>query len=75
MNKQATGLLIFPTLEDATNSLTAIKESDATVIELLDSSSILVAQREHMADSLLADREFVEHAALLVEYEANTEKS
>jgi D-lactate dehydrogenase len=70
--KQSTGLLIFPTLEAATDSLKSLKDTNATVIELLDSSSLLVAQREHMADSVLAGRVFIDHAAFLVEYEAAT---
>ncbi|MBC7464223.1 MAG: FAD-binding oxidoreductase [Actinobacteria bacterium] len=70
LQKQATGLLIFETLEAATDSLLALKESRANVIELLDASSLRVAQREHMADSVLVHHTFVDHAALLVEYQA-----
>lgn len=74
LKKQATGLLIFETLEDATDSLLALKASQANVIELLDASSLRVAQREHMADSVLAHHNFAHHAALLVEYQANTDE-
>lgn len=74
LQKQATGLLIFRSLEDATNSLLALKDSQANIIELLDSSSLRVAQREHMADSVLEHHTFVDHAALLVEYQAATEE-
>jgi D-lactate dehydrogenase len=70
--RQSTGLLIFPTLAAATDSLKSLKDTNATVIELLDSSSLLVAQREHMADSVLAGQVFIDHAAFLVEYEAAT---
>lgn len=66
----ATGLLIFENLADATTSLPALKRTKAAVIELLDISSLLVAQREHMADSVLGGLEFKNHAALLVEYQA-----
>ena len=66
----ATGLLIFENLTDATTSLPALKASNAAVIELLDISSLLVAQREHMADSVLGGYNFKDHAALLVEYQA-----
>ena len=72
--KMATGLLVFESLEDATRSLPALKSSDAAVIELLDKSSLVVAQREHMADSVLAGVDFVNHAALLVEYQALTDE-
>jgi D-lactate dehydrogenase len=69
----ATGLLIFDNLEDATRSLPDLKSSGAAVIELLDNSSLVVAQREHMADSVLAGVEFVDHAALLLEYQSATD--
>ena len=68
----ATGLLVFENLADATTSLPALKATKAAVIELLDISSLLVAQREHMADSVLGGRNFNEHAALLVEYQAQS---
>jgi len=71
--KLATGLLIFENLGDATQSLPDLKSSGAAVIELLDTSSLVVAQREHMADSVLAGVEFVDHAALLLEYQSVTD--
>lgn len=74
LQKSATGLLIFKNLGDATSSLPQLKASDAAVIELLDTSSLLVAQREHMADSVLAGISFKNHAALLVEYQAATQE-
>ena len=66
-------MLIFENLGDATSSLPLLKASQAAVIELLDTSSLLVAQREHMADSVLAGIAFQAHAALLVEYQAATQ--
>jgi D-lactate dehydrogenase len=71
--KSATSLLIFDELELATKSLPALKNSDAAVIELLDISSLKVAQREHMADTVLKQLEFKNHAGLLIEYQAETE--
>ena len=73
LSKSATSLLIFDELELATKSLPPLKNSDAAVIELLDISSLKVAQREHMADTVLKDYEFKNHAALLIEYQAETE--
>jgi len=73
LSKSATSLLIFDELELATKSLPTLKNSDAAVIELLDISSLKVAQREHMADTVLKDLEFKNHAALLIEYQAETE--
>ncbi|MBM3682491.1 MAG: FAD-binding oxidoreductase, partial [Actinobacteria bacterium] len=72
--KSATGLLIFENLTNATKSLPALKSTDAALIELLDISSLKVAQKEHMADSVLANLEFKDHAALLIEYQSNTDE-
>ena len=73
LKQMATGLLIFETLADATRSLPALKDSSAAVIELLDTASLRVAQNEKMAESVLAGVSFVDHAALLVEYQASTD--
>ena len=72
LNENATTLLLFDDLKDATKSLPLLKESNANVIELLDISSLKVAQREHMADLVLKDLTFANNAALLVEYQAKT---
>ncbi|MFM9095769.1 MAG: FAD-binding and (Fe-S)-binding domain-containing protein, partial [Actinomycetes bacterium] len=72
LNENATTLLLFDDLKDATKSLPLLKESNANVIELLDISSLKVAQREHMADLVLKDLNFTNNAALLVEYQAKT---
>lgn len=71
--KLATGLLIFSNLEEATRALPDLKSSGAAVIELLDKRSLLVAQHERMADSVLAGVDFIDHAALLLEYQAPTD--
>jgi len=72
LSENATTLLIFDDLKQATKSLPLLKESNAKVIELLDISSLKVAQREHMADLVLKDLNFSNNAALLVEYQAKT---
>ncbi|MGA1292876.1 MAG: FAD-binding and (Fe-S)-binding domain-containing protein [Candidatus Nanopelagicales bacterium] len=72
LNENATTLLLFDDLKDATKSLPLLKESNANVIELLDISSLKVAKREHMADLVLKDLSFANNAALLVEYQAKT---
>ena len=74
LTKCATSLLIFDELELATKSLPALKNTDAAVIELLDISSLKVAQREHMADAVLKNQEFKNHAGLLIEYQAETDQ-
>ena len=73
LSKSATSLLIFDELELATKSLPTLKNSNAAVIELLDISSLKVAQREHMADTVLKHLEFKNHAGLLIEYQAESE--
>ncbi|MGN8552168.1 UNVERIFIED_CONTAM: FAD-binding oxidoreductase [Microbacterium sp. SLM126] len=66
----ATGLLIFPDLPGATAALPALVAADFAAIELLDATSLRVAQRDREAPPLLRDLEVVEHAALLVEHQA-----
>ena len=74
LQKSATGLLIFNNLGDATSALPVLKSSNAAVIELLDTSSLRVAQREHMADSVLSGITFDQHAALLLEYQDSSDE-
>lgn len=72
--KASTGLLIFENLTNATKSLPALKASNAAVIELLDTSSLKVAQRETMEISVLQEHVFVNQAALLIEYQSDTDQ-
>ena len=74
LQKSATGLLIFNNLGEATSALPVLKSSNAAVIELLDTSSLRVAQREHMADSVLGGIIFDRHAALLLEYQDSSDE-
>jgi D-lactate dehydrogenase len=68
----ATGLMILPDLEAATDVLPALVESGATAIELLDSRSLRAAARDARAAHALGDAELGTHAALLVEYQGTT---
>ena len=68
----ATGMLYFPTLRDATGALPALVASGLATIELLDATSLRVAQREPGADQELLSLDVHEHAALLVEYQEST---
>jgi D-lactate dehydrogenase len=65
----STGLLVFPTLADATASLPALVASGPATIELLDATSLRVAQRDPVADAKLLALEVDAQAALLVEYQ------
>ncbi|MFC0532038.1 FAD-binding and (Fe-S)-binding domain-containing protein [Phytohabitans kaempferiae] len=65
----ATGFLIFPTLADATAALPALVATDPAVVELLDATSLRVAQRAPVADAKLLALDVERHTALLVEYQ------
>lgn len=65
----ATGLLYFRTLADATASLPALVAAGFATIELLDSTSLRVAQQDPGADDELQGLRVKDHAALLVEFQ------
>ena len=68
----ATGLLIFPDLAGATSSLPALVAAGFATIELLDATSLKVAQQDPEATAGLRDLRVVDHAALLVEYQEDS---
>jgi D-lactate dehydrogenase len=65
----ATGLLIFETLADATGSLPELVKAGFAAIELMDATSLRVAQRDSEATDELKAIKVVNHAALLVEFQ------
>jgi D-lactate dehydrogenase len=65
----ATGMLYFENLGDATGALPALVASGLATVELLDATSLRVAQRDPGADDQLLGLEIRDHAALLVEYQ------
>ena len=65
----ATGLLVFPGLATATRALPALVAAGFATIELLDATSLRVAQRDAAATEELRDLAVLDHAALLVEYQ------
>ncbi|WP_052226516.1 FAD-binding and (Fe-S)-binding domain-containing protein [Microbacterium mangrovi] len=65
----ATGLLFFPDLASATGALPALIAAGFATIELLDATSLRVAQRDPDATDELRSLTVVDHAALLVEYQ------
>ena len=67
-----TGLLVFDDLAAATGALPALVGTDATTIELLDATSLRVGQADPQADAMLRGLSVDRHAALLVEYQAQT---
>jgi len=68
----ATALLVFANLSAATGSLPALVASGPAAIELLDATSLRVAQRDPTAGPSLRDIEVQAHTALLVEYQEAT---
>ncbi len=67
-----TGLLVFDSLSGATGSLSAILETGPATIELLDAASLRVGQADPQADETLRRIKVERHAALLVEYQADS---
>ncbi|GAB3795730.1 FAD-binding and (Fe-S)-binding domain-containing protein [Humibacter antri] len=68
----ATGLLVFPSLAEATASLPALVDAGFATIELLDAASLRVAQRDPEAPDDLRGLTVTDHAALLVEFQEQT---
>lgn len=67
-----TGLLVFDNLSGATGSLPALLETGPATIELLDAASLRVGQADAQADESLRRIVVEQHAALLVEYQADS---
>jgi D-lactate dehydrogenase len=70
----ATGLLFFPDLVSATAALPLLVAAGFATIELMDATSLRVAQRDPEATHDLLGLDVVEHAALLVEYQEATDE-
>ena len=71
----ATSLLVFDSLQQATLSLSQLVESGLAAIELLDSTSLKVAQLDPKAPRELQDIQVQNHSALLVEFQELEEES
>ncbi len=69
----ATSLLLFPDLDAATGVLPTLVDSGLDVIELLDSTSLRVAQANPASTADLRELEVSSHAALLVEHHDSDE--
>ncbi|MFJ5272796.1 FAD-binding and (Fe-S)-binding domain-containing protein [Streptomyces sp. NPDC088358] len=68
----ATGLLILPGLAEATDALPALLAAGARTAELLDASSLRVAQLDPGSGAALRGLRVEHHAALLVEFAEDT---
>ncbi len=67
-----TALLVFPGLEAATAALPALVATGAATLELMDALSLTVGQQMPGAPAIVLDLVVQEHAALLVEYHAES---
>jgi D-lactate dehydrogenase len=68
-----TGLLVFPRLSDATAALPALVAAGLATIELMDATSLRVAQTLSDAPAAITGLTIDRHAALLVEVHAATD--
>ncbi|ONH50287.1 FAD-binding oxidoreductase [Frankia sp. CcI49] len=68
----ATGLLLFSDLSEATAALPELVAAEFATIELLDATSLRVAQRDPQAGQGLRGLAVRDHAALLVEHQQPT---
>ncbi|MDQ2756970.1 MAG: FAD-binding oxidoreductase [Actinomycetota bacterium] len=67
-----TGLLVFDDLAGATGALPALLETAPATLELMDAASLRVGQADPAASAVLRRIRVERHAALLVEYQADT---
>ena len=66
----ATGLLVFPDLRSATAALPGLVEAGLATIELMDASSLRVAQTLSDVPAEIASIDVADHAAFLIEHHA-----
>ena len=67
-----TGLLVFPDLEAANTALPALVATGAATLELMDALSLKVGQGLPGTPAIVLDLPVRDHAALLVEYHADS---
>nr|WP_209044048.1 FAD-binding and (Fe-S)-binding domain-containing protein [Brevibacterium marinum] len=69
----STGLLVFDDLPTATSVLPDIIATGAATVELLDATSLRVAQRDEKCPEEIRNLDVDSHCALLVEFQEETE--
>jgi len=67
-----TGLLVFSDLKAANEALPALVETGAATLELMDATSLKVGQKLPGMAQMILDIDVHDHAALLVEYHADS---
>ncbi|MBM6591898.1 FAD-binding and (Fe-S)-binding domain-containing protein [Brevibacterium sp. RIT 803] len=73
MAHASTGLLVFDDLPTATSVLPEIIATGAATVELLDATSLRVAQRDEKCPEEIRGLDVGSHCALLVEFQEKTE--
>ena len=71
---RSANLLLFEDLESANSQIPALIEQDPAAIELMDATSLFALMNEGMLPSPLSERVTESAAAVLVEFEASSEK-
>ncbi|WP_207203769.1 FAD-binding and (Fe-S)-binding domain-containing protein [Actinomyces minihominis] len=71
--KIATGLWVFPDVERACAAIPQLVATGASALELMDSRSLTVAQSFTGVPEVVSAIDVVDHAALLIEYQADDE--
>ncbi|MGO4145710.1 FAD-binding and (Fe-S)-binding domain-containing protein [Paenarthrobacter sp. YAF11_1] len=72
LSRHSTALLVFNSLGAATGALPGLVGSGFATVELLDATSLRVAQRDPRAIEMLRTLPVDRHAALLVEHQADS---
>lgn len=67
----ATGLLFFDTLDEASAALREVNRTEPVAIELMDATSLKIAQNSGAQVDQLNRFDVAEHACLLIEYQAS----
>jgi D-lactate dehydrogenase len=75
MPAAATTLLVFDSLQAATDSLLDLIATEPATIELMDSASLRAALKDEESRATLPKLDIVNHCALLVEYQAPDDRS
>ncbi|TDE94802.1 FAD-binding oxidoreductase [Occultella glacieicola] len=70
LTRAATTLLVFDSIERATDALPALLSAGARAVELMDAASLRVAQAGGDAPASIASIPVLDHTALLVEFQA-----
>jgi D-lactate dehydrogenase len=66
-----TALLVFHSIQEATEALVDIVDSEPAIVELMDAASLKAAATDPLAAAALPTIEVLDHCALLIEYQTD----